>query len=116
MQAYELGVAAASRAMRAGEISPTAYVQAILDRIEATEPKVQAWATVDAEGALAQARALESGSTRDLPLYGVAVGVKDVINVRSLPTGANFAPFMDKPVDEDATVIALLREAGCVIL
>ena len=59
MQLHELSAVDAVRGMRSGAFSPVELVQALLDRITATEPRVQAWETVDAEGALAAARHLE---------------------------------------------------------
>lgn len=119
MQLHELTATAAVGAMRRGALSPVGYIQALLDRIAATEPRVQAWETLDAEGALAAARSLEARRGERLPrelLFGLPVGIKDVFDARGLPTTANFAPFRDRVAYDDAGVVQRLRAAGAIIL
>ncbi|MBI2322945.1 MAG: amidase, partial [Chloroflexi bacterium] len=119
MQLHELTSTEAVRLMRAGEISPVDLVQALLDRIAATEPRVLAWEAVDADGALAAARQLDA-KRRERPaadlLFGLPMGIKDVIHARGLPTTANFDPYRGAAVGEDAGVVQHLRDAGAVIL
>ena len=106
-------------AIGGGTLDPVEAVTAALERIEAREPSIQAWAHVDREQALADARAMASearaGTLRG-PLHGVPVGVKDVFHARSMPTLAN-----SRTMDADATyadsgVVAALRAAGTIIL
>lgn len=119
MQLYDLTATEAVRAMRAGEVSPVELVQSHLDRIAATEPRVQAWESVDAEGALAVARHLEARRRGRLPrelLFGLPVGIKDVFHARGFPTTANFDPYRDQMVIEDSGVVRLLRESSAIII
>ena len=91
--------------------------RACLEQIGKTEPSVGALITVDAEGALAQAKALDAqGPDASKPLWGVPMTVKDAISTKGLRTTAgshileNYVPFYD------AFVVERLREAGAVIL
>src|SRR5262245_66429392 len=67
------------------ELSAEAYAQACLARVKERESVVQAWAHLDAEEVLAQARALDAGPVRG-PLHGLTVGIKDVIDTAEMPT------------------------------
>jgi aspartyl-tRNA(Asn)/glutamyl-tRNA(Gln) amidotransferase subunit A len=119
VQLYELGAAEAVALMRRGELSPVELTQTLLDRIAETDPRVQAWETLDADGELAAARSLEDRRQERLPrstLFGLPVGIKDVFDVRALPTTANFDPYRDRVAPEDSGVVRHLREAGAIIL
>ena len=112
VQLYDLSAVEAVRAMRAGEVSPVELVQALLDRIDATEPRVQAWETLDAEGALASARQLEAERRERLPqsiLFGLPVGIKDIFHARGLPTTASFDPYRGQVAGEDSGLVRHLR-------
>jgi aspartyl-tRNA(Asn)/glutamyl-tRNA(Gln) amidotransferase subunit A len=109
-----------SAAMASGALTAEALVRRCLDRIEAVDGHVRAWIHVQAEEALATARALDAerraGTVRG-PLHGMPVAVKDVIDVSGLPTRANSPSRADiPPATADATVVAHLRAAGAVIL
>ena len=118
MQLHDLTATEALVRMRAGTLSPVALVEALLERIAAREPTVQAWVRLDREGALASARAAERAWREGNagPLCGIPIGVKDIIFTAGLPTGANFAPFREFQSGFDATCIARLRAAGAIIL
>ncbi len=106
-----------SAAMARGELTSEALVQRCLDRIAAVDGEVQAWLHVLAEEALAQARELDREPTRRGPLHGIPIAVKDVIDVRGLPTRASSLSRADAPdATADATVVAHLRAAGAVVL
>jgi aspartyl-tRNA(Asn)/glutamyl-tRNA(Gln) amidotransferase subunit A len=109
-----------SAAMAAGTLTAEALVRRCLDRIAAVEGEVRAWVHVPAEEALATARALDAerraGTLRG-PLHGIPFGVKDVIDVRGLPTRANSPSRAEAaPATADATVVAHLRAAGAIVL
>ncbi len=74
-----------ARATRAGEVTCEAVVSDCLARIGEREQAIHAWATVDAELALRQARALDRSAARG-PLHGVPIGIKDIIDTADLPT------------------------------
>jgi amidase len=108
----------ASRAAReivAGAITSEALVRACLDRIAEREPVVGAWAFIDPERALAEARAKDQGPRRGA-LHGVPVGIKDIIDAAGMPTGHGSPIYDGKVAHADAAAVALLRAAGAVIL
>src|SRR5690606_15367666 len=94
----------------------------ILDRtlagIHATDDDVRAWVAIDEELAYSDARMIEARLERgeDLPLAGLTIGVKDIIDVAGLPTVAGFTPFEGRLVNRDAPLVARLREAGALIV
>ncbi len=90
-------------------------VQACLERIEEREPVVGAWAHLDPEAALEQARARDAEPPRS-PLHGVPVGVKDIIDTADLPTEQGSPIYAGRRPDADAACVRRLREAGAVVL
>ena len=109
----------AARAIRDGAISSEQLVEACLARIRETEPQVEAWQFLDPEHALAQARALDERHRAGGPagaLHGVPVGVKDIIDTTDMPTEDGTVLHAGRTPDRDATVVAMLRAAGAVIL
>ncbi len=110
----------ASQRIRRGEMSPLELVRACMDRIDAVDPRIRAWVVVDREAALSAAREAEAearaGRWRG-PLHGIPLGIKDIVDVRGLPTRAGSRLLTDAPpADRDATVVSRLRQAGAVIL
>jgi aspartyl-tRNA(Asn)/glutamyl-tRNA(Gln) amidotransferase subunit A len=88
---HTLGVAEGVALVRQGEVSPVAIAEDCLKRIEALEPVLQAWVTIDREGALAAARRCEQQIQRgENPglLAGVQVGLKDIFYTAGLLTTA----------------------------
>jgi Asp-tRNA(Asn)/Glu-tRNA(Gln) amidotransferase A subunit family amidase len=92
-----------------------ALVTACLERIAKREPEVRAWAYVDPQRALAEARERDRETPRSL-LHGVPVGIKDVIDTADMPTEYNSPIYRGHRPKTDAACVALLRRAGCVIL
>ena len=105
-------------AIRSGELSPTEHVTDALDRL-AADP-YNAVVTLDREGALAAAAALDRGAGAGRwrgPLHGVALGVKDLIDVAGLPTRCGSNVLADAPpAAADAPAVARLRAAGAVVV
>jgi Asp-tRNA(Asn)/Glu-tRNA(Gln) amidotransferase A subunit family amidase len=102
-----------------GAISSEDYTRACLDRIAALEPKVQAFAHLDPESALTQARERDEWrkSGRPIgPLHGVPVGIKDIIDTSDFPTECGSPALSGRRPRNDATVVARLRSAGAVII
>ena len=83
----QLSFAEAAAAIERGDITSEKLVRDCLDRIEARDGDVQAWAFIDPELALAQARACDLAEERRGPLHGVPFGVKDIIATHDMPTG-----------------------------
>ena len=75
----------AARGIRGGDITSQALVRDCLDRIAAREADIGAWAYLEPEHAIAQARRRDR-ETPSGPLHGVPVGVKDIIDTADMPT------------------------------
>jgi len=105
--------------IRARQVSAAEAVDATLARIEATEPFVNAFIHVDAEGARAAAedidRRFDAGEDPG-PLAGVPVSVKDLVHVAGMPTSFGSRAFAGTAAPEDAIPIARLRAAGAVLV
>jgi Asp-tRNA(Asn)/Glu-tRNA(Gln) amidotransferase A subunit family amidase len=112
---YALSASQAAQAIREKRLTSEQLVRSCLDRIAAREPAVQAWAALDAEGAIAAARALDAQPPRG-PLHGVPIGVKDVIDTGDLPTQYNSPIYRHHRPIADASVVARARQAGLVII
>jgi len=114
-----LTLAAASDRVRKKTISPLELTQACLRRIERLNPLLNAYITVTAEAALAQARELEAevrhGRWRG-PLHGIPVALKDNIDTAGIRTTAASELFKDRVPSEDAEVVRRLKKAGAIIL
>ena len=119
MELTLMGAAEAAAAIRDGLCTSEELVSACLEKIEQLEEQVQAWAFIDPELALAQARAadlaLQAGRSLG-PLHGVPVGIKDIFDTRDMPTEDGTVLHSGRRPLEDATAIIRLREAGAVIL
>ena len=92
-----------------------ARVAECLERIQAREPEIRAWAYVDREHALAQARALDRTPPRG-PLHGVPIGIKDVLDTHDMPTEYGSSVYKGFRPKEDSNIVAALRRAGAVIV
>jgi Asp-tRNA(Asn)/Glu-tRNA(Gln) amidotransferase A subunit family amidase len=117
--AAALPAADAARAIRDGALSSEQLVEACLARIRDVEPQVQAWHFLDEAHALAQARARDADRAEGRatgPLHGVPVGIKDIIDTTDMPTEDGTVLHAGRMPDRDATVVAMLRAAGAVIL
>jgi Asp-tRNA(Asn)/Glu-tRNA(Gln) amidotransferase A subunit family amidase len=90
-------------------------VTACLERIAQRDREVHAWAFVDPERALAEARERDREAPRSA-LHGVPVGIKDVIDTADMPTQYNSPIYRGHQPKWDAACVTLLRRAGCVIL
>jgi aspartyl-tRNA(Asn)/glutamyl-tRNA(Gln) amidotransferase subunit A len=115
----ELTIGDAAGRIRSRQLSPVELTRAYLARIERLNPKINAYITVMADEALAQARALEAelaaGRSRG-PLHGIPIGLKDNIDTAGIRTTAASALFADRVPKEDAAIVTKLREAGAVFL
>jgi Asp-tRNA(Asn)/Glu-tRNA(Gln) amidotransferase A subunit family amidase len=111
-----MSLAKLSAALRKGLITPTRAVEAALDSITQTEADLRAWVHVDADGARAAARQLEQSNGPRGPLWGIPVGIKDLIDVAGLPTRCGSSLRGAEPAQRDADVVRLLRQAGAVVI
>ncbi len=105
--------------VRTKSVSPVELTQDSLARIESLYPKLNAFITITADHALAQARQAESEILRDGwrgPLHGIPLGIKDLIDTAGIRTTAGSAVFEQRIPAEDAEVVRRLLQAGAVIL
>jgi amidase len=101
--------------VRSGEVSARELVEASLEAIERLDPAVNAFATVAAEQALAEAKLVQPGDER--PLCGVPFAAKDLLSATAgLPTTQGTAAFGDWVADHDAAHVRRLREAGAILV
>lgn len=110
---------AVAAAIAKREMSPVELVNALLDRIERLNPRLNVFIRVEAEAALEEARAAEAEAARGQlrgALHGVPVGIKDIIDVSGLPTTCHSKILENKIARADAVCVAKLRAAGAIIL
>lgn len=108
-----------ARQIRERTLSPVALTEHFLARIEALDGKLGAFRLVTRERALAEAEAAEavlrSGRTVG-PLHGIPYALKDLFDVRGVPTTAGSNLLADNIAAEDAFVVARLAQAGMILL
>ncbi len=106
-------------ALRARTVTAVELAQFFITRLELAGPKLNSVVTILHDRALAEARAadadLAAGHDRG-PLHGIPYGVKDLLAARGGPTTWGAAPYRTQVIDDDATVVARLRDAGAVLL
>jgi aspartyl-tRNA(Asn)/glutamyl-tRNA(Gln) amidotransferase subunit A len=105
-----LSVAELRRKLRAREISPVEALDAVEGRITEVDPKVHGYLSRDYEAA----RTLAKNADVSLPLGGIPIAVKDVLNVKGEPCSCGSRILDSYRANYDATVIARLRTAGAV--
>lgn len=111
----DLPISALAARVAAGETSAAALTRGFLARA-AARPEVAAWAHLDPAQALAEAEALDARGQGALPLLGVPIGVKDVIDTVDQPTAYGSAAFAGHRPAADAGCVALARAAGATVL
>ena len=114
-----LSISDAARRIADGTLTPTALLEACLQRIAATEETVRAWASLDEAGARAIARERTEEARADRrrgPLHGIPVAIKDIFHVAGMTTTCGAAPAFHSTPTADAASVARLRAAGAVVL
>jgi aspartyl-tRNA(Asn)/glutamyl-tRNA(Gln) amidotransferase subunit A len=116
---YHLTLAEAARRIQARQLSPVELTEAVLRWIEAVNPQLDAFVTLLAERALADARQAEreigAGRYRG-PLHGIPIGLKDIFNTAGVLTSGHSRVMMHNVPREDAAATARLREAGAILV
>jgi Asp-tRNA(Asn)/Glu-tRNA(Gln) amidotransferase A subunit family amidase len=116
---HALSLTQAVADIRDGRLSSTELVTDCLERIDALEPTVQAWAFLDREHARRQAEAADLHRKQGKalgPLHGVPIGVKDIFDTGDQPTELGSPLWAGRTPRRDAAAVARLRAAGAVIL
>ncbi len=115
----ELSALELAEFIREGRATSRVVVESCLERIAATDESLQAWQWLDADAALAQADELDRIRRFGKPLgvlHGVPVGIKDIIDVKSMPTSHGSPLFPGRKARRNAFVVDRLHDAGAVIL
>jgi aspartyl-tRNA(Asn)/glutamyl-tRNA(Gln) amidotransferase subunit A len=112
-------LAAASRLIASGELSPVELTEAALARAAALNDRLSAFIEIAAERARAAARRAQaeiSGGRRRGPLHGIPYGLKDIYDAAGLRTTAHSRLLLDNIAAEDAETTARLEAAGMVLI
>jgi aspartyl-tRNA(Asn)/glutamyl-tRNA(Gln) amidotransferase subunit A len=119
LEITRLSINEAANLLRQKKISPVELTKACLERIEKLNPLLNAFITVTADSALAQAHLAEDeiqrGNWRG-PLHGIPIGLKDLIDTAGVKTTCASALFADRVPTEDADVVQRLKRAGAVLV
>jgi Asp-tRNA(Asn)/Glu-tRNA(Gln) amidotransferase A subunit family amidase len=102
-----------------GLITSRKLTQIYLDRIEKFNSKLECFATVTKDQALAEADAMDSLTSANInlgPLHGIPYGLKDLFDTKGVRTGWGAEPYENRVPTEDAEIVKRLRAAGAVIL
>ena len=114
-----LDLSEAARLVRTGQVSPVDLTSACLERIERVDPVLNAFITVTADAAMAEARVAEAELARGRwrgPLHGIPIAFKDLVDTEGVRTTAASGLYADRVPVRDAEVARRLREAGAVCL
>ena len=116
---FTLSVSQAAHQIGQGNLSPVSLAQSLLDRIDAIDPALKAWVTIDREEVLSVAKQreqeLQQGGPKG-PIHGVPVGLKDIFYTEDMLTAAGSRIYADFVPRYDATCVTRIKEAGGVIL
>ncbi len=116
---HYLSITQAARLIQRRELSPVDLTRAFLDRITALDPQLNAFITVTADHAMAQAKAAETeiaAGTYRGPMHGIPFGLKDIYCTTGILTSCHSRTRDDYVPTFDATTVKKLYEAGGVLL
>ncbi|MEX0284589.1 MAG: amidase [Paracoccaceae bacterium] len=102
-----------------GALTSCRLTRIYLDRIDRLNPHLLCYATVTADLAMSEAKAMDArlGNGDHLgPLHGIPYGLKDLFDTKGIATGWGAEPYRDRVPQTDARIVTLLREAGAVLL
>ena len=112
-------VTSLSELVRSRQATSVELTEMYLARAKRYNPKLKCFVTITDDLALREARRADqeiaAGKYRG-PLHGIPYGIKDLFAVKGYPTTWGAAPFKDRIIDVDATVVTRLREAGAVLI
>src|SRR5258706_9194619 len=116
MDLFRLGWMDMLRTVREGRASVQELVESCSTRVAALEPRIQAWEWFDASRAMAEAEERAGGILTDLPLFGIPVGVKDIIATRGIPTRMGSRIFANHVPTHSAWVVRRLEALGGLVM
>jgi aspartyl-tRNA(Asn)/glutamyl-tRNA(Gln) amidotransferase subunit A len=111
----DLTIRSASRQLAAGRISAPELLEAVLDRVDATEPVLHAYCAIDREAAREASRQADETPPAG-PLHGIPFGAKDVFWTEGLPTTCGSRSLEGWQAPVDAAAVHRLRSAGAVLV
>jgi len=113
---YHLTASQAQAKFTDGSLTVESYAKSLLSRVSSRDSTVNAWAYLNPELVLSRARELDQiPPEKRGPLHGVAIGVKDVILTKDMPTQYNSPIYADDAPKVDAASILTLRTLGALI-
>ncbi|KAF8850337.1 amidase family protein [Acephala macrosclerotiorum] len=114
---YRLTASEALALMKNGTLTVEAYATSLLSRISSRDSIIKAWAYLSPSHVLSEARKLDQLPSEERgPLHGIAIGVKDVILTKDMPTAHNSPIYKGEPAPLiDAAPVIALRAAGALI-
>ena len=116
---HSLTIAGAGALIAAKKLSPVEYVDALLARIEALNPLVDAFLTVTGDRARADAKKAEAEIARGDykgPLHGIPFALKDIFETAGILTTAHSKICIDNVPERDATAVVNLKKAGAILI
>ncbi|KAL7620827.1 hypothetical protein AAE478_009825 [Parahypoxylon ruwenzoriense] len=117
MEPYQLTATQTLAKFRDGSLTVQQYAQSLLSRIERRDAAVGAWAYLNSDYVIQQAKELDSvPQEKRGPLHGVAVAIKDIIYTKDMPTQHNSPIYKGSEPKVDAACVAALRNAGALII
>jgi len=114
-----LTVSGVAAQLRDGTADPVELVGRVLEAVRAAQPAINAFVTVDADGAMRAAAVAKDELARGVdrgPLHGVPVAVKDIVDTAGLATTMGSRHFAGNVPPRDAEVVARLRAAGAIVV
>ena len=115
MEFFQYSATMAATEIAAGKLTAEKYVSSCLERIAARERDVHAWASVDPEFALRQARERDRESRRGA-LHGIPIGFKDIFDTVDFPTEYNSPIYKGNRPAWDASCVALAKKSGGIVM
>jgi Asp-tRNA(Asn)/Glu-tRNA(Gln) amidotransferase A subunit family amidase len=111
-----LGLLEALRMYREGRATVMDYVGGLSTRIAQKEPQVRAFEWFEPSRAMAEAEERAGGILQDLPLFGIPVGIKDIVNTRGMPTRMGSRIFATNVPTTSAWVVRRLEALGGLVM
>lgn len=116
---FKLTLSEVSRLIHSNELSPNELLESLLQRIDELEPRLEAWVSIDRQGAKKIADECSKEAEKEYfrgPLHGIPIGIKDIYFTAGMKTTAGSKILADFIPSYDATTVTRLREAGAIIL